>query len=342
MTIRTGIIGFGASGQIFHSSSIAANPAFSIDAVVTADPGRARIAAERGFRAVSRPEELLAEAGDLDLVVVATPPHTHAQHVLAFLEKGVPVVSDKPFATSSAEAERMVEASAAAGVPVFVYQNRRWDAEFLTARRLLADGLLGRVFRFESSMEKFSGESLRTEWQRGLDAANGGGVLFDLGAHLIDQALQLFGPARLEAAETVSVFPGRASEDEAFVWLRHETGVRSHLAMSRSARRSGPRLRLLGTEGAWSIDAADRQEDQLRAGGRVTDDDYGVTPEADWGVLTTAAGDAAVPAERGDHPAFYRAVATALAGGENTVGPEGPLAALRLIEQAHRLAAQAK
>jgi len=342
MTIRTGIIGYGVSGQIFHASAVAANPAFEVAAIVTADAGRARLAAERGFRVVATPEELLDQA-ELDLLVVATPPHTHAGHVLSALERGVAVVTDKPFATSVAEAEMMIEASERAGVPVFVYQNRRWDSEFLTVCKLIDEGVLGDVFRFESAMEKFSGESLRADWQRGLDRTSGGGVLFDLGAHLIDQALQLFGPATVEAAQTASVFEGRASEDEAFVWLRHESGVSSHLAMSRSARRPAPRMRVLGTAGGWSMEVGDVQEDQLKAGKSVTDADYGVMPEEHWGVLTTTAGDATVPSERGDHPAFYRGVAaTLIDGAENPVDPAGPLAALRITDEAHRLADQAK
>jgi len=342
MTIRVGIIGYGVSGQIFHASALAADPAFEIAGIVTSDAGRARLATERGLRVLSTAEQLFVDA-ELDLAVVATPPHTHARHVLAALERGIPVVTDKPFATSVAEAEQLIEVSRRVGVPLFVYQNRRWDAEFLTARRLIRDGVLGEVYRFESTMEKFSGESLRTDWQGALDRASGGGVLFDLGAHLIDQALELFGPATVEAAQTLSVFAGRASDDEAFVWLRHESGVRSHLAMSRSARRPSPRMRVLGTAGGWSIEASDRQEDHLKAGGSVLDDDYGVTPEREWGVLSTAAGDALVPSERGDHPAFYRGVAATLTGGApNPVDPTGPLAALRLIETAHRLADQAK
>lgn len=337
VTIRTGIIGFGLSGQIFHEPPLAALPTFSVELIATGDPSRAALANSRGHRVVASAAELLDRADELDLVVIATPPSTHAAHALAAFERGLSVVTDKPFATGVAEGESMIAAAKRAGTALFVYQNRRWDSDILTVRRLLAEGVLGTVFRFESAMEKFSGATLRSGWQGDLDRSQGGGVLFDLGSHLVDQALSLFGPARLDTAEVRRVVPGRASEDEAFLSLAHESGVRSHLAMSRVARRSPVRMRVLGTDAGFSVAASDNQEDYLKGGGRVTDESYGQTPETDWGVLSTDAGERRIAAERGDHSAFYRAVAATMeSGAPNPVEPHEALAAMRILEEAHR------
>ncbi|WKK71585.1 Gfo/Idh/MocA family oxidoreductase [Rathayibacter oskolensis] len=142
----------------------------------------------------------------------------HRAQAEAVLGAGVAVIIDKPFAPTAADA--IIAASEAAGAPVFVFQNRRWDADLLTLRRLLADGALGDVVRFESSFERWSAPKTG-RWQTRVTPAEGGGILFDLGSHLVDQALVLFGPAQVTAAETRIVHTGGASEDDAFVSLLH-------------------------------------------------------------------------------------------------------------------------
>lgn len=340
--IRTAIVGFGLSGQIFHEPALAANPAFEIRAVVTSSHERSTLARARGHDVVASLDALLDGSRELDLVVVATPPAAHIDSVSVALSHGLDVVTDKPFATSVRACETMIDMAKSAGRRLFVYQNRRWDGDFLTLRKVLADGALGSVFRFESSMEKFSGARLRAPWQEGMGRAEGGGVIFDLGSHLVDQALQLFGPARLMSAHESHVFPGRSSEDDAALTLLHASGVRTHLSMSRSARAGAARFRVLGTEGAFVVAEADGQEDYIKAGGAVTDSAYGVTPERDWGVLTTSGGTRSVPTERGAYPDFYRGVAEAIVNG--TPGPTDPvesLEAIRIIDAAHDLISQA-
>ena len=338
-TIRTGIIGYGLSGRVFHEPYLATDPAFSIDVVATGDPARRALAAER-YSVVATPAELLARAGELDLVVLASPAHVHLEQGLAALEAGADVVVDKPFAASVAEATALVEAAERLGRRLFVFQNRRWDGDFRTVQAVVASGVLGRVHRFESTFERFAGPGTG-RWQDTTTPAQGGGITFDLGSHLVDQALQLFGPAELEQAELTVLREGGGNEDDAFLSLRHESGVRSHLTMSRMAARSGPRFRVLGTEGAYSVDGLDPQEDVVKAGGRPTDEGYGHTPESAWGRLAVggAAGDVrpypTLPATYAD---FYAGVAASIReDAPMPVDPGDSLAAFRLLEQAHAL-----
>ncbi|WP_249028216.1 Gfo/Idh/MocA family protein [Rathayibacter tritici] len=248
---------------------------------------------------------------------------------------------DKPFAPSTADADAIIAASEASGAAVFVFQNRRWDADLLTLRRLLDEGALGEVLRFESTFERWSARKTG-RWQSEIGVAEGGGILFDLGSHLVDQALLLFGPATVTAAETRVAHEGSASEDDAFVSLLHGSGVRSHLAMSRVARATGPRFRVLGTRGAFSVDGLDPQENALRTGGARPDDlGFGEVAPESWGVLVDDSGSRRVPSERGRYSALWEQVARSLR--EGAAPPVDVLEArevVAVIERAHALAAR--
>jgi scyllo-inositol 2-dehydrogenase (NADP+) len=340
-SIRTGIVGYGLSGRIFHAPFIEADEHFSIEAVSTSDPGRrARAAADHpGATIYGSPEELLAQS--FDLVVLASPAHVHLEQGLAALASGAALVIDKPFAASVGEAEQLIEAASAAGRPLIVFHNRRWDGDFLTLRTLLAQGALGHVHRFESTFERWSPE-LRPRWQDTTTTSQGAGIVFDLGSHLIDQALQLFGSAQLSSAELSILRPGAVSADEAFLSLLHDNGTRSHLTMSRYAAQAGPRFRMLGSTAAYVVYGLDPQEHALVAGARPRDADFGVAPEHAWGMLgIDGAGSSPSPiaTERGDYAAFYAGVAATINdGAPPPVDPFDALAALQIIAQAHEIA----
>jgi predicted dehydrogenase len=289
---------------------------------------------------VNTPGELIER--DLDLVVLASPGHVHLEQGLAALAAGAAVVIDKPFAASVDEGRRLIDAAEAAGRPLAVFQNRRWDGDFLTLRRLLSEGRLGRVHRFESTFERWS-PGLRDRWQDTTTSAQAAGITFDLGSHLIDQALQLFGPATVTNAELSILRRGGVSDDDAFISLLHDGGTRSHLTLSRFAGQNGPRFRVLGSESAYTVYGLDNQEHALGAGGLPTDEDYGVTPREQWGLLGIAGSTDApltpVPTERGDYPGFYAGVAAAIRDGAPVpVDSRDSLETLRIIEAAHQLA----
>ena len=342
--IRTGIIGFGLSGRVFHAPFLRTNPAFRLDLIATANADRAAEAKSHHPDAeiVGSPAELLERAGDLDLVVLASPAHTHAEQAIAAFEAGAHVVIDKPFVPTVLDAKNLIAKSEEAGKMLAVFQNRRWDGDFLTVKRLLAEGSLGTVHRFESTFERWAGPN-RDRWQDTTTIEQGAGITYDLGSHLIDQALQLFGPAVVEQAELQIVRAGSVSDDDAFISLLHSSGVRSHLTLSRAAGQSGPRFRVLGSESAYRVYGLDGQEPALKLKQWPGSEGYGTTPEAEWGLLGIDGSDAGlttVPTELGDYPAFYAGVAASIMDGAPApVDPRDALEVVRIIERAHALSA---
>jgi scyllo-inositol 2-dehydrogenase (NADP+) len=339
--IRTAIVGFGISGKVFHAPLIAANPDFSLDVIVTSEPGRAAEAARLypGARILSTPEELFARAADLDLVILGTPPHTHFGLAAMAIASGLHVVVDKPFVPTSSLGEELIGRAADGGVQLTVFQNRRWDADFLTLRQVLASGALGEVRSFESRFEWWRPEGFGN-WRDTVSLPEGGGILHDLGAHLIDQAIQLFGPVETSYGETANRVPHPdAADTEAFVSLLHTSGVRSRLWMNGMAAQAGPRFHILGTQAGYTKWGLDSQEPDLAAGMPPSDPAYGFEAQESWGLLGVDGATTRVPAERGAYPQFYVELSAALRGdGPLPVKPAEPLEVLKVIEGIHALA----
>ncbi|MGO4858699.1 Gfo/Idh/MocA family protein [Arthrobacter sp. 2MCAF14] len=339
--IRTAVVGFGVSGKVFHAPLIAADPGYSLDVIVTADPQRAAEAARLypGVRIVPTPEALFALAPDLDLVVLGTPPLTHFDLAATAIAHGLDVVVDKPYATTSAHGEELIARASDAGVRLTVFQNRRWDADFLTLRKILREGVLGKVRSFESRFEWWRPEGFGN-WRDSASVAEGGGILHDLGAHLIDQAIQLFG--RVEDCYGETANHGQQAEGadtEAFVSLLHTSGVRSRLWMNGMAAQVGPRFHVLGSKAGYTKWGLDSQEAALAAGLPPSDPAYGVDPVSSWGVLGTAGDHEPVPAQTGAYPRFYAELAVAIRGdGPLPVDPAESLEALKVIERIHAFA----
>jgi len=340
MVIRTAIIGFGTAGRIFHAPFLAADPAFRIDAIVTKNPDRAAQAWQEHpqARIVADVDALWADADEIDLVVVASPSGTHGALAEAALQAGCHVVVDKPFVADAAEGEALIALAASKSLLLTVFQNRRWDGDFQTLRDLVRSGRLGEIRRFESRFEWWK-PLPKAGWKSDAPVAEGGGILFDLGPHLIDQALQLFGPVREVYAEVDRVRKGVAADDDVFLALDHESGVRSHLWMSAVAASQGPRFRVLGSEGAYTSWGLDGQEPALIAGARPGDEGFGETPEERWGTLDTDDASERIPTARGDYGRFYAGVAEAVtAGVAPPVDPADAVAGLRVIAAARAAA----
>jgi predicted dehydrogenase len=336
--VRVALAGYGLAGRVFHAPLIAATPAMRLAFVVTGNADRAAqvVADHPGAGVVASTDDLFARASDFDLLVVATTNDVHVPLALAALAAGKAVVVDKPVATTSADARRVVEAAEEAGLLLTVFQNRRWDSDLLTLRRLRASGELGDVLRFESRFERWRPEIRDGAWRELLTGEQGGGLLLDLGSHLVDQALHLFGPARRVYAE-VDARRG-ASDDDVFVAIEHVSGTRSHLWAGALAGSPGPRLRVLGTRAAYVVDGLDGQEDALRATGHPAVGGF-AEPEERWGRLVRGSDVTPVPTEPGRWDTFYPLVAAALAGaGPVPVDPRDAVRALELIEAARRSA----
>lgn len=339
-TIRTSLLGFGLTGSVFHAPALASLAQYSLEAIVTSDPQRQAEAqaAYPGAAVISRQEWAAEGSHDgIDLVVVGTPPASHVPLATRAVEAGCAVVVDKPFALTSASGDVLIDLARARGVLLTSYQNRRWDGEYLTLKNLLANGALGDVHRFESRLER-SQPTITKEWKANATVDEGGGLLFDLGTHLIDQALQLFGPVDGVYSELAARRPQELVDDDVFLALHHANGVISHLWLNANVAQKGPRLRVLGSEAAFVKADADVQEAQIRSGILPGSPGYGVDPEGAWGLLGRDGETVPVPTERGNFARFYELLAAAILDGAPVpVDAADSVAGLRIIEQARNM-----
>lgn len=277
-------------------------------------------------------EAVWTRAEEHDFVVVATTNDSHVALASRSIDAGIAVVVDKPLAVSANAARELVDRAEARGVPLTVFHNRRWDSDFLTLRRLIDGGELGEVHRFESRFERWRPQAPRDAWRFAATREQGGGVLLDLGTHLVDQALVLFGPAAAVNGDAHYRRGGRA-EDDVFIAIRHESGVISHLWGSEMVASLGPRMRVLGSEAALLVEGLDGQEDALRAGQRP-DGDWGAEPEERRARLVRGGDSAAVRFERGAWPEFYRRLSDWLHGtGAPPVEPQDSVEVLEVLER---------
>jgi predicted dehydrogenase len=329
--MRVGIIGYGLAGRVFHGRLLAATEGARVVAVVTRNPGRqAEARADFPDIALFDNAEQMIMAVPLDLAVVANVNAAHAPTALACLEAGVAVVVDKPLAPTADEGARLVAAAAQTGAALTVFQNRRWDSDQLTLRRLVAEGRLGRVLRYESRFERWRPEPTPGKWREQASAAEGGGLLLDLGSHLVDQAVTLFGPVTSVYAEIAAHRGG--ADDDVFLALDHATGTRSHLWCGALTAAPGPRLRVLGSAAGLVVDELDGQEDALRTG-------LPVVPQT--GRLIRGDVVAPVSPEPGRWGDFYPAVRDALrAGKPMPVDPVDAVYTLRILDAARVSAAE--
>lgn len=332
--IRTGLIGYGLGGSAFHAPLIDAVPELALAAIVTsrADTVRARYPQAE---VVSEPAALFADP-QIELVVISTPNDTHFPLARAALEAGKHVVIDKPFSNSVAEAETLIALAETRGRVLGAFHNRRWDSDFLTARALLDDGALGEVTLYEARWDRFR-PALRDSWHE--DAGPGGGVLIDLGPHLIDQALALFGPPQMLTADIVAQREGSLVDDY-FELTLHYGRMRAVLSSSSIVPAPRPRFAIHGNKASFVKYGLDPQEAHLRAGGRADAPGYGIEDPAQHGTLVGGDGTSRiVSSERGDYRRFYAGIARAIADGDAPpVSPADALAGLRIIELARQSA----
>lgn len=343
MVLRVGLVGYGLGGSTFHAPFIAAEPRMELSAVVTSSPQRGAEVSERyrGTRVIASVSELLGEPPQIDLLVVSTPNRTHVELATAGLRSGVPVVVDKPVAPTAAAIRELEGLAARHGVALIPFHNRRWDGDFLTLSGVLADGRLGTVHRVESRYERWQPEAPagpERAWKRQADADAATGILYDLGTHLVDQAVVLYGRPATVTAEVAS---RRATpvDDDVFVALGYPDGPDVHLWASAVAADQGPRFRLLGSRGAFVVHGMDVQEAALGAGQAPGGPGWGAPAEESWGRIVGGDGQGPVPAMAGDYGYFYRGVAACLLDGDpQPVAAADAVTVAEIIEAAHRSA----
>ena len=305
--VRIGLAGYGLGGRYFHAPLLASASNCEFLGVVTSSPERRRQVAEDLARPAFARLEELARAG-AEAVAISTPAATHVTLTRQALRLGLAVACDKPFALDADSARETVRLAGQLGVPLTVYQNRRWDSDFLTLRELLGRGSLGTLTRFESRFERFRPQSA--------PPAAGGGTLLDFGSHLADQALLLAGPVLGVYAEMHYRADPDGLDDDIFIALAHEGGVRSHLWGSWRQGAPGPRFRATGTSGTFVIADVDGQEAQLRSGASPASagERWGTEPPERWGHLRRGDTAEPVPSARGAWNLFYPAFAAAIRG----------------------------
>jgi predicted dehydrogenase len=329
MTLRVGLLGYGYAGKTLHAPLIRATAGLELAAVGSSDAAKVR--ADLPEVPVAAPEVVLARP-DLDLVVIATPNHTHHDLARRALAAGKHVVVDKPFTVTVAEAEDLMRQSEAAGRLLSVFHNTRWNADVLTVQHLINSGRLGDVVHFESHYDRYR-PVVRPRWRE--QAGPGSGIWYDLGAHLVDQALRLFGPPRDVQADLAMQRQGAAAVDYFHVLLRYER-TRVILHGSNLVAGGSPRFVVHGDKASYVKHGVDTQEAALQRGERPGSPGWGHDPQP--GVLYVPDGfdttSEPVPTVPGDWGAYYAGVRDAVTqGGPNPVPASEALAVMQLLER---------
>lgn len=332
--VRVALIGYGLGGASFHAPLIASTPGMRLATIVTRNPERRAQAAREHPTAsiVDSVQAIWDRTQDHDVVVVTTSNDSHAPLAMDALAAGLPVVVDKPFAVTASQAREVIAEARRRNLLLTVYHNRRWDSELLTVKRLLAEQAFGDVLRFESRLERWRPQP-KGGWRERGDPQLAGGLLYDLGTHLIDQALHLFGPVTDVYAELDRRRPGMQVDDDVFLALTHASGVRSHLSTTALSAQPLARMRVLGSRSGYVKVQSDVQEAALRSGGRPDQPGWGEEPREHWGLL--GVGDAAVPvrSEPGAYQQFYAGVVASLRdGAPPPVDPQDAVTGLEIIE----------
>jgi scyllo-inositol 2-dehydrogenase (NADP+) len=344
--IGVAVIGFGLAGQVFHAPFVSAVPGLRLEAIVQRKGDAAAMAYPKA-RILRSVEEALGDAA-VQLVVVGTPNETHFALAKQALLAGKHVVIDKPFAATSDEAKELKDLAEKQGVVLAPFHNRRWDGDFLTVQRLLGEGAVGRLVTYESHFDRFRPLPRENTWKEGANLANG--LLMDLGPHLVDQALVLFGPP---VGITASVRKDRDKTEieDAFDITLEYPRLRAHCRSSMLACDAAPRFLLHGTRGSFKKYGLDPQEPALVGGAkvpRVGEREWLAEPESAWGTLTVAPEPAdpgrltrtKVKTELGDYRLYYANVRDAINGAAKlAVTPEDGYRVVRLQEMARESSA---
>lgn len=328
--LNVGLIGFGLSGRYFHSPFLSTNPNFKLKTVVERSKNEAQEFDPEIENARST-DELLSDPS-IDLVFICTPNETHFAYAMDALENGKHVVIEKPFSATAEEAQQLVALAKEKGLILTAYQNRRWDSDFLTIKKIIEEGKIGDVVEYECRYDRFRPVVPTESWKE--KAVPVGGNLYNLGPHLLDQALVLFGEPQTVTADIRSVRPGSEIDDYFDIRLGYDDKlviVKSSLMVYENFSR----YNLHGTKGSFIKGGLDPQEETLRQNVLPTEQPWGHEPENRWGKLYSDDFTGIVESEAGDYAPFYQNVYDAIVNGaELAVKPEEILRTCRVIDLA--------
>jgi len=333
--LNVGIVGFGLSGQVFHAPFIDVNPSLNLHTIVTTGT----LAGEKypAAKITSSFDELLATP-EIDLVIICSPNSLHFSHASAALHAGKPVIVEKPFTVNRIEAQNLIDISRKTGKFVFPFHNRRWDSDFLTIKYLIAQGLLGKVVDYESRFDRYTPSIKRAGWK--YEQKEGGGTLFDLGIHLIDQAVSLFGPPEGVFCMLFNQREGSVTDDSFDLKLIYPD-LNVTLTASVFVKEPGPRFQVHGTQGSFVKYGLDSQEAQLKLNTKPGTKGYGIEPASQRGILNTVLSGkefrGLVKTLPGDYMKFFNNVYSVLVNGaEMVIKPEDALLNIKIIEAARK------
>lgn len=331
------LLGYGLAGQSFHAPLVATTEGIEVIGVMTGNAERQERARIDFPDAVIHPDLDAALDSGADLAIVVGANITHVPHARAALDARMHVVVDKPIAPTADDVHALAAQARAVDRHIIAYQNRRWDSDFLTMLRVRDSGRIGDIHRFESRFGSWK-PTLTGRWRESTAPEDMGGNLYDLGPHIIDQALILMGPIDTVTAFARPVRRSDIADDDAVVMARHTSGAVSYLVGTNAAAHTAPRLLALGTKGSARIDLMDGQEAFLRAGGRADDPNYGIEDQVVH--VQTADGEVTEPLERGRWGEFYARVRDAVLGrGPSPVPIEETIATTAVLDAARESAA---
>jgi predicted dehydrogenase len=330
--INVGLIGAGSVAHVFHIPVIQSVPDLRLKTVVDRHGGRNY---GPGVTVVPDAATLLQDQ-EIELVVIATPNTSHFELARQSILANKHVVVEKPFTTTSGQARQLIDLAHEHNRILSVHQNRRWDGDFLTVRKLLNAKLLGRLVEYESHYDRFRNHLRPGAWREA--AGEGTGILFDLGSHLIDQALVLFGVPQMITAD-IRIQRDHGKADDNFELILHYDQLKATLKAGMLVREPGPRFILHGAEGSFIKHGLDPQEEALKRGLTPSEPNWGQEPKVQWGKLNTQLGGLHVEGQietvAGCYQAFYQNIAGAIRGREElAVKPEEAMNTIRLIELA--------
>ncbi len=339
-TINTAIIGFGLAGRVFHSPILSSIEGYHISKIYTKNPESIK-AIERLYpdtTPVSEISDIMSDVS-IELVVIATPNTEHFPLAKAALLAGKHVVIDKPFTITSADADELIALAKQQNRLLSVHQNRRWDSDFKTVKKVLDSGMLGKLAECEIHMDRYRAAAPKDRAWREEDIP-GSGMLYDLGSHLIDQALHLFGIPKAMTAD-LRMQRSIAKNIDNFELILHYDNLKVTLKSGMLVRAKLPHFILLGEQGSFVKYGIDMQEDELKAGlTPLTKPDWGAEPKELYGTITTTVNgvdiEGTVKSENGDYREYYRDIlASILEGKTPAVTAEQARNTIRMIEYAH-------
>jgi scyllo-inositol 2-dehydrogenase (NADP+) len=338
-TVKIGLLGFGMAGRVFHAPIINCVAGLQLSKIRAGRPDSVTLAkATYPSAEVVPDDQSILEDDGIDLVIVATTNDTHYDLAKAALQAGKHVVVEKPFTVTSGQASELIELARQQNKVLTVYQNRRWDSDFRTVKKLLDNEMLGRVVEYEAHFDRFRPQLTPDTWKE--EPLPGTGLLYDLGSHLIDQVLYLFGPPQEVAGDLRIQRTEGKIIDHFDVTLYYQDGLKATLKSGMLVKQPRPRFHVLGDKGSFVKYGLDVQEAALKQGhSPANSPDWGIEPKEIWGKLDTEVNGqhfiGMVQSEPGDYRGYYENVQKAILGLEElVVKPEQALQTIRIIELA--------